>query len=296
MQNRQQSNCSTFFSTLWVVVITLALTGCQGKGVANDLNQREANEVVSVLADAGITSDIARERGGRGKYSVEVPASDFTRAVQVLHERGLPAERQPSFTELVSSGGILPASREAEALKLDRAIAGQVEDLLKSHPAVSRVSVFASIQGVTAPNEPTISITIARRQNSALSVEDVREIASRAVMNVRPEKIGITIWQEPDAGSRAGNGAAGTAAGNKEALAPFLGVWRVPVSDYNGLALTLVGVLCIVGLAAGLMGYFLGQYKVVKEGEDLMSLDSSPSTKTPRLDRVRPDSESEDDE
>lgn len=276
----------------WLVLAAVAVfvSGCENKGVANDLDQREANEIVSVLSDSGITSDIARERGGRGKYSVEVPATDFTKAVHVLNERGLPAERQPSFSELVGSGGILPASREAEALKLDRAVAGQLEDLLRSHPAVSRVSVFASIHGVKAPNEPTMSITIARRPNVPLSPEDVREIAGRAVMNVKPDRIGISVWQDTAPNGRVSPPSANGQAGGKETLAPFLGIWRVPEADYNGLALTLVGVLCVVVLTSGLMGYFLGQYKVVKEGDEMIALDGgSSSNKTPRLDKARTD-------
>jgi type III secretory pathway lipoprotein EscJ len=261
----------------------LTLAGCQGKEVAGALSQREANEILSLLNDNGIAGDLEKEAGGRGRYGVVVASAVYPEAVSLLHSKGLPAERRANFDELVSGSGLMPPSRDAENLKIDRAIAVQLEELLRTYPGVSKAGVVASIRNGGV--EPTVAVVLSRKTGVVLDLEDVKQLIVRAVANLKLENIALSVKDEV-ATSPSPNIVRG--AGQ---LVPFLGWWKVPEDQYNGIAMSLLTVLLVVGVTSGLIGYFFGQYSSVNDTEELLNLDGVPSAgvRQPRLDRPRRD-------
>ena len=63
-------------SRLTALMAVLSLAACGVETVVQDLNEREANQIIEVLADNGITADKLRLAEGREVvYAVNVPAS-----------------------------------------------------------------------------------------------------------------------------------------------------------------------------------------------------------------------------
>jgi type III secretory pathway lipoprotein EscJ len=239
----------------WVVL--LLISGCGTIPVADDIGQKEANDIVVLLRDSGISSTLVKSRGGKGRYSVTVPEGRFADAAAVLSKFGLPADRKASFQELTATSGIIPSSRELESLRLDRADATEIEDLLKTRSDITGVSALVRVRSLKSGEMPSAAVVIQTRAGSNLSEGIIREIVTRAVPGIQPQSVTVSITQSARPGVVATD--SDSTAGD-DAMVPFLGAWRVPASEYSSLVLVFIGLSVFVGTLSGLSGYLVGQF------------------------------------
>lgn len=241
-----------------MVMVTLAVAGCGTTPVADDLAQREANEIIAVLRERGIVGTVSKGRGN-GRYSVSVSSGKYGEAAALLSRLGLPGERRPSFQEMTATSGIIPSSRAVENLRLDRALAAQIEELLQVRADVYATSAVVR-RHVAASEKPSVSVIVQRQPGATLSADEVREIASHAVLGVGKEDVFVSIGDAPRFKDAPGGGAS---AGNAD-LVPFLLLWQVPRDHYNSLAGVVVVLLVIVAALSGLAGYIIGQFAWIR--------------------------------
>jgi type III secretory pathway lipoprotein EscJ len=259
---------ATYALTLWLL-LTL-VTGCGTSPVADDLGQREANKLVAVLGENGIDATTEKARGAKGRYSVVVSSGDFASAAALLTKLGLPAERGASFAELMVPSGILPASADVENMRMDRAIAAEVEQLLLGYSGVSAVSVVVRSHAVPAGASSSVSIVAQTKQGVPFDQIQAREVVARAVPGVKDGDISFTVSE-----TRHGVSCPQSASAP---LVPFLRYWRVPASEYNSLAYLLIGLMSFVAFLTGVGGYIYGQYEATKAADaNPASGTSSPS-------------------
>lgn len=228
------------------------LGGCSSAPVADDVAQREANEIVAVLDRHSISASLVKARGAKGRYSVIVAEGDFPEAAAVLSRLGLPADKRPSFQELIGGNGIIPPSREVEALRLDRAIASELEDMFRVRTDIASVSVLVRMHSRESNERPTVTVVTQSSDGEQLDVAEVREIARRAVPGIQSDDVYVTVAQLPDEIRNNANGS--------EKLVPFLRLWRVPEGDHSGLVSLVVFLVGFSSILAGLAGYILGQF------------------------------------
>ncbi len=98
---------------------TAALVACERVPVQGGLPEREANEIVLLLEEAGVPAKKDRESnigGGAGQadraWSVTVGSNDAGRALQVLSDHALPRESPPGFSEVLSHDSLIPTAIE----------------------------------------------------------------------------------------------------------------------------------------------------------------------------------------
>jgi type III secretory pathway lipoprotein EscJ len=266
---------------LLVVALMLSVVGCDTSPVADDLGQREANQIVSILREHGIEGATEKGRGSRGRYTVKVSASQFGEAASLLSKLGLPAERRASFAELVAPSGLLPASQNVEDLRLDRAMASEVEDLLEGYSGVSSANVVVRSHSIAGGDQASVSVVVQKEHGAAISESNLRQMVERAVPGVRGENVLLAVAEAP---AMQGGGGASKGAAD---LVPFLMFWRVPENEYVGLAMLLGGLLIVVSALAGVGGYIYGQFSVARAVDG----GSSPSVDTGNRER-RDDDES----
>lgn len=241
-----------------VVLFTLALAGCGSTPVADDLAQREANEIVAVLRERGITGSVSKGRGS-GRYSVSVASAKYGEAASVLSRLGLPGERRATFQEMTATSGIIPSSRAVENLRLDRAIAAQIEDLLQARSDVYATSAVVR-RHVAGSEKPSVSVIVQRLPGATLTPDEVRDIAAHAVLGVSKEDVFVSIGDSPRFKDAAGRDLPQEGAD----LVPFLLLWQVPRDHYNSLAGVVVVLLVIVAALSGLAGYIIGQFAWIR--------------------------------
>jgi type III secretion protein J len=238
--------------------LLLLITGCGSSPVADDLNQREANQIVAVLRDSGIDATTEKGRGSKARYTVSVASSKFGEAVSLLSKLGLPGEKRASFAELMAPSGILPSSQGVEDLRLDRAIASEVEDLLEGHNGISSAHVVVRSHSINSGADSSVSLVIVKKEGSTVVESDIRQVVGRAVPGVRAENILLAISQAPSSNVTT-TGTSG--------LVPFLIYWKVPESEYTRLAFLFVALLALVAAMAGIGGYIWGQFSATRSAE-----------------------------
>lgn len=261
----------------FILSLVLGCTvGCKSASVADDLSQKDANQIVAALRAHGIEATTEKGRGAKGRYTVHVSASRFGEAATLLSDLGLPAQHGASFAELMAPSGILPASKDVEDLRMDRAIASEVEDLLMGHPAVASASVIVRLHSLPASSAGSVSVVVQKKDGVDLSENDVKEMVVRAVPGIKTEGISFSV----NAHRGTDNGGDGA-----QKLVPFLLFWEVPAREYNGLAMFVMGLFASVAVLAGLGGYIYGQYALSKTGDSLLgSGDASSGPRSQRLD------------
>lgn len=271
-----------------LVILTLSLAGCGTTPVADDLAQREANEIIAVLRDRGIDGTVSKGRGS-GHYSVSVASGNYGEAAAILSRLGLPGERKPSFQEMTATSGIIPSSRAVENLRLDRALAAQIEELLQARSDVYSASAVVR-RHVVGNEKPSVSVIVQRQPEATLSVDEVREISAHSVLGVGKDDVFVSISDAPRFKDAKTHGAQ---VGGSD-LVPFLLVWQVPRDHYNSLAGVVVVLMVIVSALAGLAGYIIGQFAWIRRdvrGASVNANSMASGTSTNRI--VQDDDEEE---
>ena len=279
---------------LKVLKLTLLLSlcgllfACQDIDVAHDLSQRQANEIIAVLSEQGIAAHATRATGSHGQFIIEVPSNRYTEAVSILHYENLPKAEEPGIGELLAPKGFLPNSRELENMRVDRAIASELETMLKTNPAISEVKAVVRrpvFDGVGPQPPAHISIAIRKSPENQINKETVLSLAANMIPGVSADTVVIDIQDALPIASGVRQGVSRENGGSKVVSVPmkeFLGWWRVAENDYDKMVLVLlcaVLVFMAVGLFVGFSAGFLGR-KVLsaKPNENLAVLKSDRST------------------
>jgi hypothetical protein len=153
---------------------------------------------------------------------------------------------------------------------MDRAIAAEVEELLLGHGAVSTVSVIVRSHAIPVGVEPSVSIVAQVKKGSTFDQEKLRDAVIRSVPGVKPGAVSFSVSEQSFGVSEKGD----------EPLMPFLRFWKVPMSEYNSLALLLLGLMSVVAFLSGIGGYIYGQYVATKGGDSMPPLSPNPPSRS----------------
>jgi type III secretion protein J len=104
-------------------LVLLLLGGCARQEVYGKLTESSANEMVAVLAQAGVSA--SKTGGEKGEWSIAVAPEDFSRAVETLRAQGLPKPAYESLGTVFKKEGFTSTPLEERA----RLIYGLSQDL-----------------------------------------------------------------------------------------------------------------------------------------------------------------------
>lgn len=258
-------------SRLCLLTLCFLLAACNSATIVEDRTQREAIEIVALLHGYGINAVVQRETGGRGRYLVSVDKGARSQALRILWEKGYPKESEATFNDLVAPHGLIPNSREVEALRLDRAMALELEDMLRSHPGVSMARVVVRLNYLkekagAEPAPASVSVMVQQKTGVELNAQDLAALAQRSIPGVSAEQVVISIQPEAEGLTFAANEGVTSDKGKviRKNLVPFLYFYFIAEDSYSSLALTLVACLVAVMLAGAIAGYWYGYYQTSK--------------------------------
>lgn len=259
------SSCAPLRDRTWrallVALCCVLLTACSHTPVLEDLSQQQATEVVALLSQHGITAVSRRVGGGRPSYTVEVKGSSYSQAIALIAATDVLDDRRTSFNQLTAQSGLIPNSREVEAVRADRALALEIEDLLRADPRILDARAVVRQHVLRRAERPAVSLVLQVNESNP-PFEQVRELVANVVPGIEAEQIALQLVDAPDPTVLVSD--EGVLRDGQRTirvpLVPFL-VWRVPDSDYNGLALTLVGFAVLAALVGALLGYWFGIYQ-----------------------------------
>ncbi len=244
-----------------LILLVAPLAGCSRETVAKDVNLNQANEIVAVLNGQGLSAQIEESSQGRGKYSVSVREEQYSPSVAVLNDRGLP--KRSRFQEIVEPQGLIPNSREMEALRVDYARSLEVQELLQSHPAVSSAAVTVSRDYAAELNDAGAAVILSLRSGKSLSKEEVVELVSRVVPGIKVENIAVSMHALGESANMLVVEGATNVGGKlvRVPLVTFLFGLRVAEDDYGLFVGVIFGFLFLVALLASILGFSYGSYR-----------------------------------
>lgn len=158
---------SLFLSLIFFLFTSLFLTSCDSSEViVNDINEREANEIIVLLASKGIDSQKVTGTGKDPQWNISVPSSKRITALDILNRKGLPRKKGQNLLEIIASSGGLVPSESQEEIKFREGKAKQIENTILKMDGVIDASVEISfpkddtLNPQEKPPPPTASVYI----------------------------------------------------------------------------------------------------------------------------------------
>ncbi|QLL13461.1 type III secretion system inner membrane ring lipoprotein SctJ [Pseudomonas chlororaphis] len=179
---------------LGLALALMLLAGCK-IDLYNGLSEQEANEMLALLMLRDIAAEKQTIKGGT--VSIKVDKSQFSEAVEVLRQHGLPRKTTASMEDLFPSGQLVtsPVQEQAKILFLKEQ---QLEAMLTSMDGVvnARVSVAESVPQ-SRRESPVLSASVLVQytpdRNLASRETDIRGLVQKGVPNLKAENISVVL-------------------------------------------------------------------------------------------------------
>jgi type III secretion protein J len=179
------------------LLVALAAVGC-GVELEHGLDERQANEVASVLESAGVAADKVAEDGQADHYKIVVPRAEAGRAFSLLEARDLPRRSLRGLSDTFSGGTLLPSPVEDRA-RYAAALAVELERSLEEIPGVVAARVHLALPpdeplvGEAAHARPTASVLLKTGHAIALSDSEVKRLVAGAVHGMQAADVGVVV-------------------------------------------------------------------------------------------------------
>jgi type III secretion protein J len=187
------------------LLLGLTLSACESSSVViNNIDEREANEILVTLYTANISAEKVEAPGKEISWNISVPKSQKIASLAILTRRGFPRSKRDSVLQIINrSSGLVPSDtteelkfREGKArqientiLKMDGIIDASVEiSYPQSDPlnpgkekASLTASVYIKLEGPLDPNNQLVSRVkrLVSSSISGLGFEDVTVITDQ---------------------------------------------------------------------------------------------------------------------
>jgi type III secretion protein J len=181
----------------FLLASALVLAGC-GVELEHGLDERQANEVASVLESAGIAADKVAEDGQQNAYKIVVGRAESGRAFALLESRDLPRRALRGLSDTFGGGTLLPSPVEDRA-RYGAALAVELERSLEEIPGVVSARVHLalppdeSLVGDAAHTRPTASVLIKTAHALPLADNDLKRLVAGAVHGLAPADVGVVV-------------------------------------------------------------------------------------------------------
>jgi type III secretion protein J len=176
-------------------------TGCSSI-LQSDLDEDEANEIVLVLAEAGVEAQkISSGANSETAWSVKVSEDDLSKAWRILRALGLPKPRHEGFRSVYRERALVPGKMEEHALFLSAlqeemaATLEKIEGVVSARVHVARKS--ESRFGKENTKATTASVLICYRPDLSgakpISEEAVGKLLANAVVGLEPGQVAVVF-------------------------------------------------------------------------------------------------------
>ncbi len=164
-----------------MAVLALLAAGCSQQTLYSKLDEREANDEVALLRNAGISANkVARDAA----YAVTVPDADMARATQILREQGLPRRSFDSRCSVFKREGFVTSPVQEHELRLC-AVSQEISHALMVLTGVQDARVVLDVPEknplIDKASPPKASVVVKLR--SGVDVDAVKSNIKRIVVH-----------------------------------------------------------------------------------------------------------------
>lgn len=271
----------TRFTAAFVAAL---LAGCGSEVVVHNLEEREANKVVEVLADSDIVASTGVVDNGRTvTYTISVPSKNRIEAIKTLNRNQLPSRPDSGYQEIFKEGGLIPTAGEERAKAL-AALEGEIEKQLKLIDGIldSQVqlvlpeeSALRTAQDVRPPT--TASVTIKYLPGAAgakpLSEPQVQAVVAAGVERLTADNVVVVM-------TPAGHGARGDKGDFEGGGSGLRGLTGRQLNMVGIVGLVFIVLLCL-GLVASQMRLHTVRSRLTRLQNEIAKARRKPAEPSP---------------
>lgn len=118
------------------------LAGCSQQELYSQLSERQANEMVAVLRNAGIPAD--KEKRENNQFAIAAPREQFAPAIELLRANGYPREGFDTLGQVFKKEGFVSSPLEEHA-RLQHALSQEIANTIASIDGVVIARVHLAV-------------------------------------------------------------------------------------------------------------------------------------------------------
>jgi type III secretion protein J len=178
-----------------VLLVALLLSACEAE-LYNNLDQRQANEMVATLQQHGIPAQRVIVKGGQ--YTVVVDKARFADSIAILNEAGLPKQEFQTMGQVFKKDGLVSSPMQERA----QMIFALSQELSRTVSEIDGV-LSARVHLVLPENDPlrqqlvpsSASVFIRHRSNTPVSnlVPQVKMLVANGVAGLSYDKVSVVL-------------------------------------------------------------------------------------------------------
>jgi type III secretion protein J len=232
-----------------VLLAALLLSACEAE-LYNNLDQRQANEMVATLQQRGIPAQRMAVKGGQ--YTVVVDKARFADAINILKEAGLPKQEFQSMGQVFKKDGLVSSPTQERA----QMIFALSQELSRTVSEIDGV-LSARVHLVLPENDPlrqqlvpsSASVFIRHRSSTPVGnlVPQVKMLVANGVAGLSYDKVSVVLVpvdsQRP-------------IQGQDLEMVSFFGMW-IQRGNLTQAWIMFFGLVVLVLLLAGALGFVL---------------------------------------
>lgn len=187
---------------LALLSILLLFTSCETRTIiANNVNEREANEIVVLLAKHGLdpAKVLAPAATGGGKtqemWNVTVPGNQIVDALAILNQAGLPRTKGTSLLDLFGTQGLVPSDLQ-DRIRYQEGLSEQLAITIRKMDGIIDASVQITFPQEDEPHQTlTASVYIKHRgildNPNSLIVTKIKRLVASAIPGLSPDNVSV---------------------------------------------------------------------------------------------------------
>ncbi len=195
---------SLFISRALMLATAAALCACQAQ-IQQGLDERQANELQTVLLERGFEAHKALQPGKKPTWGLEVPSEQAPDAVRVLAELGLPRPKVPTSLDVLGSGSLVPTPGE-ERSRQTLGLSGDLAQTLETVDGVVSARVHLALppaprSGQPVPAGAKASAFLRVRPGSLERInqtrEELRALMAGSIEGLTIENVTLVVSEVP---------------------------------------------------------------------------------------------------
>jgi type III secretion protein J len=180
----------------WVLPIALIfLAGC-GASFRENLNERQADDIVVLLGLQGIKAEKVRAKDG--SWNVDVESNAQIAAEQILQAYDRPRQHHPSLGDIFPGGSLLPSETE-ERIRYEYALAQELSATIEKIDGVLTARVQVAIPEKdprrTVPARPSASAMIRYRSDQRMDLlkPQLKTLIADSLVDGSPDNVELLM-------------------------------------------------------------------------------------------------------
>lgn len=193
------------FRVLLGSICLLVLSACSEQSLYSGLSEREANEMVSVLASGGVQS--RKEADNNDLFKVTTASDDFATAVRMLNANGLPHQRYDTLGEVFAKEGFVSSPLEERA-RLNHALSQEIASTLSSIDGVlmARVHLAVPQRNDLSDTQTPSSASVFVKHRKGVKLDDkvskIKALVVNGIENLPYDNVTVALFEAGTATQR----------------------------------------------------------------------------------------------